>query len=524
MDHYNTQCKLALDSDKKSIFSSLRKTIIYHKLEANDQPDKPISPTNPLVFPYFVTLVQGDYTNITHTDHDIDDDTADDDNESEVLDDDVNELMEEKVGDKRYLFDPQFWEHKRKRRNWKEIDGEDDIALAHSGWVWGMKASEDFASSKSKVYFTRELIVWADSVKLRYGKSADENPFLWDLMKKYTMKMASIFHGFRIDNCHSTPIHVAQYMIDAARSIQPELYITAELFTDDASMDILYCESLGIASLIREAMQAHSPFDFSEKIHGYSNGLKNAVGSFDSDFESVHHTHPTPYSIHPRHIHANIKRINSLSSSSPSIEPHQHHDNHQHISSDNNNNNVVKSEQVGDVEKYNEISLRGSPMRSLFYDCTHDNKTPYEKRSIYDHLSNSSLVTFSNCATGSVFGYDQLVPHRIDVVDEKRLYKSNFINNLNIQSIHDFKDLHEIFIDPDTSTMEHFKSTLNKLHLFVCSPSLSPPLPSYYSFFIHIIYDDYSFLFIFIMHHCYYFIIINKKQKRRGLMDTSLVI
>ena len=102
-------------------------------------------------------------------------------------------------------------------------------ALANNGWIWNHDPLNNFAGPDSKSYFLREVIVWGDCVKLRYGKGPEDSPYLWDHMKRYTMKMEECFAGFRIDNCHSTPIHVAQYLLDAARSVRPNLYILAEM-------------------------------------------------------------------------------------------------------------------------------------------------------------------------------------------------------------------------------------------------------------------------------------------------------
>lgn len=254
------------------------------------------------------------------------------------------------------------------------------LALANNGWIWNADAMKDNAGRDSRAYLLRKVIVWSDCVKLRYGNSPEDNPFLWDFMVRYTRLMAKHFAGFRIDNCHSTPLVVAEYLLDQARDVRPDLAVFAELFTGSEEMDYLFVKRLGISALIREAMQAWSTEEMSRLVHMHGG---RPIGSFEVD---------------------EVDEAKVVGSGKPSDGV--------------NGSNVPKTESVH--------RIRQSTVHALFADCTHDNQFPAQKRDARDTLPNTVLVNMCACATASVMGYDEIYPKYVDIVNDTRLYTSPF--------------------------------------------------------------------------------------------------
>ena len=239
----------------------------------------------------------------------------------------------------------------------EEEDTKQNI-FAHNGWVMDWDPSNCFVDQKYDIYLKRQLVPWDDSVKLNYGRKHEDSPALWQRMTEYSKWTGANFDAVRIDNCHSTPLHVAEYFLQVARTQNPYLLVLAELFTNSKAQDDLYVSRLGLDLLVRESLQVHSPSHFME--------LFNSFGRQNDHL---------PYS----------------------------------------------------------TETRSSLAAALMMDVTHDNVSCIEKRSLHDCLPTAAILSFCQTPIGSSRGFDELIPHHINVVTETRPYQAfdSLVNDSN---------------------------------------------------------------------------------------------
>lgn len=408
-----------LNDDMRSALSNIANRIRYERISADGPRMTQISPSQPLIAPYF-TLVK-------------------------------------KSGPQKPF---------PASSNGDSTHSSQYFHAANNGWIWGGNPAQNFAEAPGSAYLRRELIVWGDLVKLRYGAQPSDSPWLWEYMRKYTIANAKMFHGFRLDNCHSTPIHVARMMLDAARSVRPGLYVTAELFTGTEKLDNLFIAKLGINTLIRESMACKTPQELSSMIHRYGGEtIASLMARFPPEFYSLESYHMSMKQLvmattlasslsikkqekmsrskSPTDAQRATAKIPSLTdagdaennggcpsnlSSSPSPDI-----NHDTISAAGHallassffspippNDPRSTSNSWLSVENWFHPVQPSTPPGFLF-DCTHDNQTPWQRRSGEDYLTNTALVSMARLPIGTVAGYDWIVaqnPH----VDDPRLY------------------------------------------------------------------------------------------------------
>ncbi|BEJ13378.1 hypothetical protein CspHIS471_0305520 [Cutaneotrichosporon sp. HIS471] len=245
------------------------------------------------------------------------------------------------------------------------------FTVANNGWMWAADPLKNFAEYPSKAYLRREVIVWADCAKLRYGKGPEDNPWLWQHMTNYCEMLATTFDGFRLDNCHSTPLHVGVHMIDAGRRINSNLYVMAELFTGSEEMDLKFVRELGINSLVREAYNGGNNKEFARLLYRF--GVGKPIGSMDTAVLSSR---------------GEVQGLAGSKVPRPSIV----------------------------------TPLQGSQPHAVFYDVTHDNESVADKRTPEDTLSTGALVCFTRAAVGSNKGFDDLYPKLLNLVTDTRMY------------------------------------------------------------------------------------------------------
>jgi len=172
--------------------------------------------------------------------------------------------------------------------------------------------------------------------------------------------MASVFDGFRLDNAHSTPLHVCEHMLGYARRHNKNLFVMAELFTPKLQIDVAFAKKLNLNGMIREIQNRTD----AAGVGAYFWQLtcqENVIGKVSDRIETDEG-----------------KSIRILNPRTP---------------------------------------------RDVIYDCTHDNPSPLDKfGSRRLHLPQMGLLSMADIIIATTWGFDQMFLRNYSVVTEKRLY------------------------------------------------------------------------------------------------------
>ena len=276
-----------------------------------------------------------------------------------------------KVTEKKRLSDNYF-------SPWKGDSSDYRRVFANNGWLFGSdNPTINFALYGQWDYLKRSIVIWGDCSKLRYGDKPSDSEFLWQHMSKYVQNMAKCFNGFRLDNSHSTPIYVAQYLINVARKTNPHLLIIAELFAGTKEKEIEFVKKIGINLLIREMIWCGNANEIGTKLHRYGGGIDKVLGKIDEESQMI--------------------RLN-------------------------NYNNTI--------ERIKYKQLIGQYPSSIIFDVTHDNITLFDKTgNLALNLPILATVGLSLTAVATTRGFDQLFFYQPSVVNENRLYLYEKLDN-----------------------------------------------------------------------------------------------
>jgi glycogen debranching enzyme len=122
-------------------------------------------------------------------------------------------------------------------------------------------------------------------------------------MSEYVAGLGKIFDGVRIDNAHSTPMHIAKYLLAKLRSANPNSYVLAEFFTNSRESEAEATRELGINGLIREMQNYGNCKDLSTQCHSYGGCQEQIIGkindyyldySTDKSYRRIKQRYPLP--------------------------------------------------------------------------------------------------------------------------------------------------------------------------------------------------------------------------------------